>query len=326
MVRYVSTMSAVAMVIATAMLAVLWLPTSAHGPRKSLAQRLGYKATDKLLIINGDDTGMCHAANVATFDALDNGLMTSATIMVPCPWFMEVAKYAKSHPQADLGIHLTHTSEWSLYRWGPVADKKSVPGLLDPDGYLWGSVEQVYAHSNIEEAVREARAQIEHARRAGIDITHLDSHMGAMQYHPEYHRAYLRLAAEYDLPVRMGSPETYERVGFPGIRKEAEELGLVFPDRLVHEENPEPNETRKSFWLRIIRTLKPGVTELYIHASLPTEEAQAIAGSWRERATDYELFTKDPDIRKAIEDNRIVRIGYRPLRELQRKERATAKG
>lgn len=292
-------------------------------PRKaSLAERLGYKATDRILIINGDDTGMCHAANVATIDSLENGLMTSATIMVPCPWFQEIVEYAKVHPKADLGIHLTHTSEWRLYRWGPVSDRKDVAGLVDPDGYLWRSVEQVYAHSKVEEAVREARAQIEKARKAGIDITHLDSHMGAMQYHPEYHKAYLELAREYDLPVRMGSQETYERVGFPGIRQDADALGLVYPDRLIHEENPEPGESRKDFWLRMIRTLKPGVTELYIHASLGTDEAKAIAGSWKERETDYELFTRDPDIRKAIEDGGIIRIGYRPLRELQRKERA----
>lgn len=292
--------------------------------KKSLAERLGYKASDKLLIINGDNTGMSHAANVATFDSLDNGLMTSATIMVPCPWFPEVVQYARSRPQADLGVHLTHTSEWALYRWGPVASRNEVPGLLDPSGYLWPKVEQVYASAKVEEAVIEARAQIEKALKAGIDVTHIDSHMGAMQYHPAYHSAYLKLAAEYNLPVRMGSQETYERVGFPGIRKEAEELGLVFPDRLIHEERPEPGESRKDFWLRMIKSLKPGVTELYIHASLPTEEARVISGSWQERATDYELFTKDPDIKKAIEDGGIIRIGYRPLRELQRKERAEA--
>lgn len=291
--------------------------------RRTLAERLGYKATDKLLIINGDDTGMSHSANVATFDSLDHGLMTSATIMVPCPWFLEVADYAKKHPNHDLGIHLTHTSEWTHYRWGPVADRARVPGLIDPDGCLWHTVEDVYKHSNVEEAVIEARAQIERARKAGIDISHLDSHMGTMQYNPVYHRAYLQLAAEYNLPVRMGSPETYERVGFPWIRREAEELGLVFPDRLIHEEEPAPGEPRKAFWLRMLRSLKPGVTELYIHASLRTEEAHAISpGSWKDRATDYQIFTKDRDIRKAIADLRIIRIGYRPLRDLQRKERA----
>lgn len=312
----------ITVVVVSVLIGTLQTHTPAQNKRRPLAERLGYKATDRLLIINGDDTGMSHSANVATFDSLDHGLMTSATIMVPCPWFQEVVDYAKKRPNHDLGIHLTHTSEWMHYRWGPVADRSKVPGLIDPDGFLWHKVEQVYEHSNVEEAVIEARAQIERARKAGIDISHLDSHMGTMQYNPVYHKAYLQLAAEYNLPVRMGSPETYERVGFPWIRREAEELGLVFPDRLIHEENPAPGEPRKSFWLRMLRSLKPGVTELYIHASLRTEEARAISpGSWQDRATDYALFTKDKDIRRAIQEQHIIRIGYRALRDLQRRER-----
>lgn len=292
--------------------------------QRSLAERLGYKATAKILIINGDDTGMCHAANVATMDALDNGLMTSATIMVPCPWFTEIARYARANPAKGLGVHLTHTSEWQVYRWGPVLGADKVPGLVDGDGYLWRSVEDVYAHAKVAEAKAEARAQVERALKAGIDVTHIDSHMGTMQYREDFHRAYLELAAELNLPVRMGSPETYERAGLPGIREQATKLGLVFPDRLIHEERPEPNESRKDFWLRMVRTLKPGVTELYIHASVDSPEARAVAGSWKERAMDYEIFTRDPDMRKAMEDNRIIRISYRPLRDLQRKERAAA--
>src|SRR6185503_5192816 len=103
----------------------------------SLAERLGYKPGDKLLIVNGDDVGMCHAANEATIEALEKGLMTSATMMVPCPWFAEIADYAKRNPQRDFGIHLCHTAEWKFYRWGPVASRDKVPGLVDPQGYLW---------------------------------------------------------------------------------------------------------------------------------------------------------------------------------------------
>ena len=100
----------------------------------SLAERLGYKPTDKLLIVNGDDVGMCHAANMATIESLEKGQMRSATIMVPCPWFPEIAAYAKGHPEKDFGIHLCHTSEWGKYRWGPVAPREQVPGLVDPNG------------------------------------------------------------------------------------------------------------------------------------------------------------------------------------------------
>lgn len=288
--------------------------------KKTLAERLGYKPTDKLLIINGDDTGMSHAANVATIDALDHGLMTSATIMVPCPWLNEIVDYAKRTPKADLGIHLTHTSEWKHYRWGPVSVRGKVPTLVDPEGYLWRDVPELYAKATVEEMAMETRAQIDRALKAGIDVTHIDSHMGGIQYRPDFHRAYLEIAREYRLPARMGSPSTYEKAGFPEIRAYADTLGVVYPDRLIHEEEPEPGESRKDFWLRMIRTLTPGVTELYIHASVPTDESKAIHGSWPVRAADYELFTRDPDIRKAIADGGIIRIGYRPLRDLQRQE------
>ena len=170
------------------------------------------------MIINGDDTGMCHAANEATFDALERGLLTSATIMVPCPWFNEVANYARRHPDKNFGIHLCHTSEWGLYRWGPVAPRAKVPGLIDPEGCLWRSVEEVYAHSSPAEALEEARAQIKKALAAGIDVTHLDSHMGTLQYDLRYLDAYLQAAVEFALPVRMASQATLERFGQPELR------------------------------------------------------------------------------------------------------------
>ena len=169
----------------------------------TLAERLGYKATDKLLIINGDDTGMCHAANVATIDSLERGLMTSATIMVPCPWFTEIARYAKANPEKDFGIHLCHTSEWQVYRWGPVASRDKVPGLVDSQGYLWPSVPEVYIHGKPEQALIEGRAQIQKALDAGVDVSHLDSHMGTLQLEPRYLQVYLQLALELDVPLRM---------------------------------------------------------------------------------------------------------------------------
>ena len=175
----------------------------------TLAERLGYNATDKLLIVNGDDAGMCHPANHATIECLEKGLMRSATIMVPCPWFPEIATYAKAHPEKDFGVHLCHTSEWGRYRWGTVAPREQVPGLLDPHGYLWREVQEVYAHATPAEALVEARAQIQRALAAGVDVvTHLDSHMGTLQLDPEYVKVYLQFAVEFDLPVRMASEET----------------------------------------------------------------------------------------------------------------------
>lgn len=173
-------------------LALLCSVTGAHAAESaSLAERLGYQATDKLLIVNGDDVGMCHSANLATIESLEQGQMRSATIMVPCPWFPEIAAYAKAHPEKDFGIHLCHTSEWTKYRWGPVAPREQVPGLVDPQGYLWPEIPEVYAHATPEQALIEGRAQIKRALAAGVDVTHLDSHMGTLQYNPEYMKSYL---------------------------------------------------------------------------------------------------------------------------------------
>jgi predicted glycoside hydrolase/deacetylase ChbG (UPF0249 family) len=161
-----------------------------RGDKAPLAVRLGFRATDKILIIIINDAGMSHAANRAVMQGLESGLTTSATVMVPCSWFYEIATYAKAHPKADLGVHLTLTSEWKFYKWGPVASKDKVKNLLDIDGNLWPHVEDVYAHSNPQEAETEARAQISKALKAGIDITHLDSHMRTLHFRPDFHQVY----------------------------------------------------------------------------------------------------------------------------------------
>jgi predicted glycoside hydrolase/deacetylase ChbG (UPF0249 family) len=294
-------------------------PVSSSEP-KSLAERLGFAATDRILIVNGDDVGVSHAANAATIDSLENGLMTSATIMVPCPWFPEIAAYARAHPQADFGLHLTHTSEWKGYKWGPVASKNLVPGLVDPQGYLWPDIMSVYKSATPEQAYIEARAQIEKALAAGIDVTHLDSHMGTLQYDLRYYEAYRRLAKEYDLPLRMASQEVLAARGGEHLRKQLEEDGILCPDYLIHGGRLS-GESVTDYWRRMLKDLKPGVTELYIHAALPGEEMKHITNSWQERATEYELFTKDPEIRRLLDSQGVKRIGFRPIRELQRKAR-----
>lgn len=308
----------------TALLAVtvsLCAMTGVGAEKRSLAERLGYKATDRILIVNGDDTGMCHAANLATIESLEKGLMRSATIMVPCRWFPEIAAYAKQNPDKGFGIHLCHTSEWTKYRWGPVAPRDQVPGLIDPDGYLWRGVEDVYRNAKPEEALIEGRAQIKKALAAGIDVTHLDSHMGTLQLNPDYMKVYVQLAVEFDLPLRMASQETMARFGQPDLRNQIGAKGILFPDYFVYDELKDEKNGVKDFWLSIVKNLRPGVTELYIHASLPTDEAKAISGSWSTRAQEYEVFTNDEDMKRLIKEQNIILMGYRPIRELQRSER-----
>jgi predicted glycoside hydrolase/deacetylase ChbG (UPF0249 family) len=292
----------------------------------SLAERLGYKATDKLLIVNGDDAGMCHTANLATTEALEKGLMRCSTIMVPCPWFPEIAAYAKAHSDKDFGVHLCHTSEWGKYRWGPVAPREQVPGLIDTEGYLWREVLEVYAHATPEQALIEGRAQIRRALAAGIDVTHIDSHMGTLQLHPDYVKSYLQLAVEFDLSLRMASQETLARLGHAEMRGEFAAKGILFTDYFVYDELKDEKADVRGFWLKIVKNLKPGVTELYIHAGMPSDELKAITGSWSTRSQEFETFTRDGEMKQIVADQKIILIGYRPLRDLQRKEHLAAKG
>ena len=288
---------------------------------QSLAEKLGYSASDKLLIVNCDDVAMCHAANMAVLDGQKNGIMTSGSVMAPCPGFDELVKLAKENPGLDLGVHCTHTSEWKTYRWGSVAPEEKIKGLLDKDGYLWRTVEEVYQHANPMEAYREAKAQIQKALGAGLEITHIDSHMGTLQLSPPYVDAYLQLAVEFNLPVRMASQETLEAYGQPGTRKRFEDRGILFPDYLIYEELDNYTEDDiKTFWIGVIKNLKPGVTELYIHASVPDDELKSITDSWKTRNAEYELFTNDQEFRELIKNEGIILIGYKPIFELQRGE------
>jgi chitin disaccharide deacetylase len=304
--------------------AALWpVASTAAGP--TLAERLGYSASDIVLIVNGDDVGVSHAANMASIASLERGLMTSATIMVPAPWFPEIAQYAREHPQADFGLHLVHTSEWKGIKWGPVSGRAVVPGLVDPQGYFWPDVRSVYANGTPEQAEIEARAQIRKALDAGIDVTHLDSHMGALQYHELYFQAYRRLAREFDLPIRMGSADLLAQLGGGHQRGQLDADGIVYPDYLVHG-GRQPGEDVDAYWRRMLEGLRPGVTELYIHAALAGEEMKAMTNSWQERAREYELFTTDEGVRQLLARKDVKRVGYRPLRELQRAARSAGPG
>lgn len=301
----------------SATIALFSLPPTPRAQSQTLAERLGYPRDAILLIVNGDDVGVSHAANRATIDSLERGLMTSATIMVPAPWFPEIAAYARAHPRASFGLHLVHTSEWKGFKWGPVSGRTVVPGLVDPQGYFWPDIKSVYANATPAEAATEARAQIRKALSAGIDVTHLDSHMGALQFAEPYFQVYRALAKEFDLPIRMGSQTTLAAFGAAHQRGQLQADGIVTPDFLIHGDR-KPGESVDDYWHRMLEGLAPGVTELYIHAALPGDEMRAITNSWQERAREHELFTTEPSIRALLERKGVTRISYRALRDLQR--------
>lgn len=292
-------------------------------PRLTLAERLGYTATDRLLIINADDAGLSHAENVATLDAMRRGLVGSATLMAPCPWFPEIAAAAAASPRLDFGVHLTVTSEWEPMRWGPVLGRSAVPSMVDAQGYFHRTVAAVHAQARPAEVEAECRAQIRKALDAGVEVSHLDLHMHALALDPVLFETYLKLAREFDLPARF-LPTREETRDAQRARFDAE--GILTVDRLWPG-GALPGETVAQVWERVLRALRPGVNELYIHAACEHPEMEALTGptpmrtGWRDRVEEYRLFTTDPGMRQLLEQLGIRLIRWRDLRDLQHRER-----
>ncbi len=284
---------------------------------RNVAQLLGYGDDARLLIINADDFGMCHAENAATIAGLEQGAFCCSTIMAPCAWFEEAAAFARCRPDADLGVHITHTSEWETLRWGPVCGRSAVPSLVDASGYFHRDVGSLYRQARFEEMERETRAQIERALASGIDVTHLDSHMGTLQLDANYHALYVRLAAQYRLPIRMAPRAFMREMGMGQIVELVDQLGVLAPDYFWYGGPPEPCDTA-SYWTALLRDLKPGVNELYVHAALDHPEMRAIGSVWAQRVADYEFFIA-PSTRRLLRELGITLIGYRALRALQRR-------
>ncbi|HXN11980.1 MAG TPA: polysaccharide deacetylase family protein [Candidatus Acidoferrales bacterium] len=283
---------------------------------KSTAERLGYAADARVLILNADDFGMCHDQNEGVIRGLKEGLFTSSTILVTCPWFEEAAEFARNNPNADLGVHLTLTAEWDRYKWGPVLGPRAVPSLVDERGYLWQTVAQVYEHARLDQAEAELREQIEKAFAAGIDATHLDSHMGTLQLRADYHEIYARLANEYRLPIRLASRRRLGREGMGAILDQLDAAGVVTPDHLVFY-GPSSVPATESYWTNLLRTLKPGVTEILCHPAIARDELRTCARDAMQREADFRYFTSD-QTRQLIKDEGVEMVGFRELRDLMR--------
>ncbi len=278
----------------------------------------------RFLIIHADDAGMSHSANRGTIDAMEQGIVSSASIMVPCPWFVEMAEYAKNNPQRDFGVHLTLTCEWKKYRWGTVASRDQVPSLLDPDGYMWSSTKLVAKHAKAEEVEIELRAQIDRAKQFGVPITHLDTHMGSVLGRPDLGMVYVKLGLEYDMPIlfiRQMDPEQakeYPALALAGqaVLKLLDERRLPVLDQLAQFYGEQPGKTRREAYLDALRDLPPGVSQLIIHCGYDDAELQGITNSSRQRDEDRQVFS-DPEVIKFIEQQGIKVIGWKQFREMQ---------
>ncbi len=294
---------------------VLALMTSTMSAQtKTVAERLGLPPDTKLLILHADDLGVAHSVNAASFDALDKGAVSSASIMMPTPWVTEVATYAKQHPNADLGLHLTLTSEWLAYRWGSVESKDKVPSLLDSTGTFPSDVPPVVARAKPVEVERELRAQVERAMVLGIRPTHLDSHMGALFTTPELIATYVKVAHDYHLPFLGMKSSPFGGTPMPVSSKD------ILVDAVVIAGPEVPRDQWKAFYVNAITTLKPGLTEMIVHLGHDDAELQAVTvdhepygSAWRQR--DYDVVTS-AEFKKALQDNKVRLVTYRELQRL----------
>jgi predicted glycoside hydrolase/deacetylase ChbG (UPF0249 family) len=283
---------------------------------QTLAERLGYPLDTKLIIVHADDLGETHAVNAAAIKALEGGTINSASLMVPCPWFPEMADYAKSHPEKDFGLHLTLTSERVYYRWGPVASKDRVPSLVDKNGYFYHDWDY-NPPANPKEVETELRAQIERALAMGLHPTHLDSHQYRLiMSGQELFGVMLKVAHEYKLPIFVTRDWFAD---YPYLEKSLGPNDIVL-DHTVTIGPEVPTEKWAEFYLTALKNLQSGVTEFVIHPGFDDEELRAATrerstwgAAWRQR--DYDFFTSN-EFREILIQQKIKLITWRELAHL----------
>lgn len=338
-------------------------PVCAQAAPRTFAERLGWKPTDRVLIIHVDDAGMSHDSDVGVIKSLDAGLATSFSVMMPCPWVPEIVHYIHAHPNVDAGIHVTLTSEWKDYRWGPVAGSSVVPGLVDNEGAMWPTVEETAQHASADEIEAEIRAQLARARRMGFQPTHLDTHMGTVYATPAFIERYIKVGAENHISIMFpGGHDTLlaeqyrdeaiarlkaegkwtpsavvpEEPGLAQMRILAEKvwnLGLPVLDDLynvsydwrlppgVPPTDANLRQMKVERYTAALHRLKPGVTQIIVHATDTSEIFPYISDSGPTRKGDL-LALLSPELREAIQREGLILTTWRELQ--QRRDRAAS--
>lgn len=289
-----------------------------------ILKKLGFANTDKIAIIHTDDIGMCQASVDAFAEMVQFGLILSGAVMMPCPWALAATQYARNHPEIDLGVHLTLTSEWEIYRWGPLSTRSRTTGLLDDQGFFPKTSLSVQESAEPEEVEEELNLQIQRAISEGLNPTHIDTHMGSVA-HPKFIPIYIRLAIQFALPLMLPRFNAAEWQAYGGIDSQTaimaekmvqnlEEIGIPLIDGLSGLDLIDPNN-RFDQAKHALLNLKPGITHFIIHPSKDTPELRQITSSWACRVADFETFSNE-NTRKFIENEGIHIIGYKALRDL----------
>jgi len=284
--------------------------------QKNIAERLGYAADAKLLIIHADDLGVTQSENEASISGLESSPVNSASIMVPCPWFPEIAEYAKRNKSADLGLHLTLNSEWKYYKWGPVTSIDKVPSLVNKNGYFYALVDSLANVGDAKEVEIELRNQVKKAYKFGIDVTHLDTHMGAVLSKPGFALAYLKIGKEFNLPLLLD--QSVRQVNLPEINALIDENTVVM-DQIYTASPADYDKGMPQYYTSVLESLQPGLNCLLIHLAYDNAEMKAVTvdhpewgASWRQ--ADYDFFTS-PECSELLKEQNIILVSWRSLRD-----------
>ncbi|GAB4213280.1 MAG: carbohydrate deacetylase [Roseiflexaceae bacterium] len=287
-------------------------------------KRLGFGPQDRVVIIHADDIATCHAANAAFAELWAAGAVSSAALIVPGPWFGAAAAFCRDTPAVDMGVHLALNAEFATCRWGPLSTRDPASGLLDKQGYLHATVAATLALADPEAVARELHAQVAQALAAGIDVTHIDAHMFTAA-HPPFFAAYLAVALEHRLPLffpglaeldRFAGDDPEQRESFQQRVQQLEQHGLpVFDATTFLPLGLEPHGVDVA--LRLIDSLRPGLTMLILHPLHDTPEARALTPDWPSRVSNYQTCLSQ-ELREHIQRSGVQLIGYRALRDAMR--------
>lgn len=304
---------------------------------QTYAERLGFPKGAKIIILHVDDVGMSFDSNKGAIQATEEGVATSMSVMMPCAWVPGFVHYLKEHPKTDAGLHLTLTSEWKDYRWGPLSGKPTVAGLVDEEGAMWHSVEEVVKHATADDIEKEIKSQLDRAKSMGFEPTHLDSHMGTLFATPQYVEKYLKLGIENHIPVMFpGGHNTMISQEISGLGMKNEQTtavgkmlwdaglpvlddlhnvtyGFVYPkDKTLTDETLQQIAVKQ--YIESFKQLQAGVTMVIMHCTAPTEVFKHISDSGNTRRGDL-LAMLSPELKKYIVDNGIILTTWRELKE-----------
>ncbi|MBV5313107.1 MAG: exo-alpha-sialidase [Prolixibacteraceae bacterium] len=280
---------------------------------KTNAEKLGFAKDKKVILLHIDDAGMCPEANKATQFYFENNYIQSAAVMMPCPNSGEMIEWAKKNPKADIGAHLTLTSEWQKYRWGSITKASKVPGLIDPDGKFYHEVPEVVAHASAKEVEIEIQAQLDKMIALGVTPSHMDTHMGTLYGSPDYVKVFLATAEKYQIPanaIDLSNPTVanlFKSQGYPitdGVVDLMNAYKLPKLDFFTSVPNGKTYEEKRNNFFELVKSLPNALTEIIFHPSVETENLKSITGSWQQRVWESQLFS-DPVVIKFFKDNEI---------------------